>query len=60
MVGAGVTVATCGAAAGGAMAAAHGVADAVQAQGRNEAAARGELVLSAAAPDSQSVQGCGG
>jgi hypothetical protein len=68
MVGAGVTVATggaaalaaaaalgLGAAAGGAVAAAHGVADAVQAQGRDEAAARGELVLSAATPDAASV-----
>jgi len=69
MIGAGVTVATggaaavaaaaalgLGAAAGGAVAAAHGVADAAQSLERNEAAGRGELVLSAAAPDALTVQ----
>jgi isopropylmalate/homocitrate/citramalate synthase len=69
MVGAGVTVATGGAAAvaalaalglgaasGGVVAAAHGVADAVQRHDRDAAAAKGELVLSAAAPDDAAVQ----
>ena len=69
MVGAGVTIATggaaalaaaaavgLGAAAGGTVAAAHLAVDSAQSQDRNEAAARGALVLSAAAHDEISVQ----
>jgi hypothetical protein len=69
MVGAGVTVATGGAAlaaaaaavglsalAGGGVSAAHMAVDAAQAQSRTDSAAIGQLVLSAAAPDEESVQ----
>jgi hypothetical protein len=69
MVGAGVTVATGGAAlaaaaaavglgalAGGGVSAAHMAVDAGQTQGRNDAAAQGQLVLAAATPDEHSVQ----
>jgi len=68
MVGAGVTVATGGAAlvaaaaavglgvaAGGAMQAVHGAADAAQADHRDVAASAGRLVLSAAVSDPDSV-----
>jgi hypothetical protein len=69
MVGAGVTVATGGAAlaaaaaavglgalAGGGVSAAHMAADANQAEGRNAAASLGQLVLSAATPDEDAIQ----
>ncbi len=69
MIGAGVTVATggaaalaaaaalgLGAAAGGAAHAAHLVGDSAQSQGRDEAAAEGTLVLSAAAHTADSVE----
>jgi hypothetical protein len=68
MAGAGVVVATggaallagaaalgLGAAAGGAMEAIHGTADRLQSEGREQAAAAGELVLAAAAHDPDAV-----
>jgi hypothetical protein len=44
-----------GAAAGGAVSAAHAAVDHAQSEGRNLAAAAGELVLSAAAPNNEAV-----